>query len=141
MKFTKQQAHETLVQQEPVSPDFCVMSTVMNILGGKWKLMVIRQLLPGSIRFGELKKRVPECSEKMLIQALRELETDQIVIRIQYNEVPPRVEYQLTDIGQQLLAPMQAMEEWGKAYVSMKMTCPTHGTFLTLEDLRQQYAR
>jgi DNA-binding HxlR family transcriptional regulator len=95
----------------------CVIRTYQHVLGGKWKLLVLSYLLDGTRRYGELRRLMPEISEKMLIQELRELEAHRLVQRIQYPEVPPRVEYQLTELGQGLTPIFQALLNWSGHYL------------------------
>ena len=99
------------------SATFCLLTTVSEVIGGKWKMQIMAHLPHGAIRYGELKRLIPECSEKMLIQSLKELEADGLVLRIQYNEVPPRVEYQLTQTGKELAQVITEMMAWGKRYL------------------------
>jgi DNA-binding HxlR family transcriptional regulator len=99
---------------------YCLLTTVSALVGGKWKLQLISHLSHGPVRFGQLKKLMHLCSEKMLIQALRELEEDALIVRKQYNEVPPRVEYSLSEQGQSLVPIILQMMSWGKGYLSQK---------------------
>eukprot|EP01035_Chromulina_nebulosa_P036430 gene36430-49075_t len=85
----------------------------MSFIGGKWKTIVLWYLRKGSKRFGELKKQIPPITEKMLSLQLKELERDNIVKRTVYPEVPPRVEYELTEEGKTLLPLLEKMAEWG----------------------------
>lgn len=100
----------------------CVMTNVMAIIGGKWKMLILYNLCSGPMRYGELKRRLPHCTEKMLIQSLRELEADRIISRRQYNEVPPRVDYLLTEEGQALHEALQRLVEWGKVHAGGCLT-------------------
>lgn len=96
----------------------CPIRTAQELLGGKWKLLIIFQLADGALRFSELKRRIPDISEKMLIQELKILATNHLVDRHNYGEVPPRVEYQLTPKGQLALPLIEAMYQFSKAYLS-----------------------
>ncbi|WP_375435875.1 winged helix-turn-helix transcriptional regulator [uncultured Hymenobacter sp.] len=118
-KQTKQQAAEVLWQTATESTpfDFCPVRTTLNVLGGKWKLLVLSYLLQGTRRYGELRRLTPEITEKMLIQELRELEQDGIVERTVYQQVPPKVEYTLTERGQRVRPLLEAMTTWGLDYL------------------------
>lgn len=80
----------------------CPLTTSMNIIGGKWKIVIIGHLMNGEKRFGELKREVQGITQKMLTQQLREMESDGLVHREIYKEIPPKVEYSLTDFGKSL---------------------------------------
>jgi DNA-binding HxlR family transcriptional regulator len=108
---------QELKRRARVSQTFCLMTSTMAILGGKWKLQVLSHMVHEPIRYGELKRKMPEISEKMLIQALRELEADGIIVRTQYNEIPPRVDYALSEIGRELVPVIKEMMAWGQKYV------------------------
>lgn len=90
------------------------MVAALNVIGGKWKPMILHMLSAGTMRFGDLKKNIPPVSQKMLTQQLRELESDGIVKRTMYAEVPPRVEYSLTDRGRSLKPILDDLYEWGQ---------------------------
>jgi DNA-binding HxlR family transcriptional regulator len=92
----------------------CGLDTVLTVIGGKWKTLILWELDPKPRRFGELRRRVEGISEKVLIQHLREMEADGIIHREQYNEVPPRVEYSLTDLGRSLNEALAPLCEWGE---------------------------
>src|SRR5699024_12645526 len=80
---------------------------------GRWKGIILTQLRDGTLRFGELKEAIPKISQKMLTQQLRELEEDKIINRVSYNQIPPKVEYSLTDYGKRLQPGIKMQEEWG----------------------------
>nr|WP_274382263.1 helix-turn-helix domain-containing protein [Pseudoxanthomonas wuyuanensis] len=86
------------------------------MVGGKWKTAVLWELAGGPLRFGELKRRVKGVSEKMLIQQLRELERHQLITRTVFQEVPPRVDYALTEWGVRLNEALAPVADWGEAY-------------------------
>ncbi|MDR2258843.1 MAG: helix-turn-helix transcriptional regulator [Treponema sp.] len=86
------------------------------MIGNKWKLLILRDLLAGTKRFGELRKSVAGISQKVLTDNLRSLEEDGIVVRKIYAEVPPRVEYSLSDVGETLRPIIEIMKKWGTAY-------------------------
>lgn len=90
----------------------------MNVLGGKWKLLLLSYLAEGPRRYGELRRLVPEITEKMLIQELRALETDGLVRRTVHQTVPPRVDYELVGPGQQVRPLLEALLTWGNSYLS-----------------------
>ena len=94
----------------------CNVTVTMKVIGGKWKPIIIWVLKDSVKRFGELKKHIPEITQKMLTQQLRELEADTIVTRKVYAVVPPKVEYSLTDYGKTLLPIFKAMSDWGEAH-------------------------
>ncbi len=96
------------------NPLNCPLVLVINIVGGKWKPIILHMLSEETMRFGELKKNIPPISQKMLTQQLRELEADGIVWRKVYAEVPPRVEYCLTDRGATLKPVLNDLYAWGQ---------------------------
>lgn len=95
----------------------CPVEIAVAVLGGAWKLTIIKHLLEyGTHRTHELHRRLPTASERTLTRQLRELETDGIVRRVVHPQVPPKVEYSLTDVGHSLRQIVRAMDEWGKTY-------------------------
>jgi DNA-binding HxlR family transcriptional regulator len=94
----------------------CGMAYFLNIIGGRWKPAILCRLLFGPMRYGELKKSIDGISERMLVAQLRELEKDQIVQRKVYPEVPPRVEYRLTKLGESLSSVLRTMSDWGNMH-------------------------
>lgn len=94
----------------------CGIGPAFEVVGGKWKAIILWELDGGPVRFGELKRRVAGASEKMLIQQLRELEQDGLITRRAFPEVPPRVEYALSDWGVRLNAALSMLADWGEAY-------------------------
>ena len=92
------------------------MTTTVDIIGGKWKTVALYHLLPGPRRFSELQRRLPGVTQRMLTLQLRELEADGLVHREVYPQVPPRVEYSLTALGQTLEPIILAMLSWGEMY-------------------------
>lgn len=98
----------------------------MDVVGGKWKALILWALKERTHRFGELKRAVPGVSEKMLAQQLRELEGDGIVNRTIYDEVPPRVEYSLTEAGVTLNAALVSLGDWGEERLAELGLHPTH---------------
>ena len=94
----------------------CPVATTINLIGNKWKLLIIRDLLGGTRRFGELRKSLAGISQRVLTENLRALESDGLVERKVFAEVPPRVEYSLNRTGQSLQPVIAAMAEWGTRY-------------------------
>lgn len=105
--------NSTNTQNEQIINSTCGMAYTLSILGGRWKPAILCRLSNGTMRYGELKKDIEGISERMLVAQLRELETDGIVERIVYAEVPPRVEYRLTKLGNSLTPVLSAMSKWG----------------------------
>lgn len=94
----------------------CPVATTVQLIGSKWKLLILRNLLARPWRFNELKKSLEGISQKVLTDSLRSLENDGIVIRTVYPEVPPRVEYSLSELGDSMRPIISAMEQWGLGY-------------------------
>jgi DNA-binding HxlR family transcriptional regulator len=92
----------------------CAMDVTMHFIGGKWKTVVLWYLRKDKKRFGELKKQIPDITEKMLSLQLKTLEEDGIVKRTIYAEVPPRVEYEMTDFGRTLIPMLEEIALWGR---------------------------
>ncbi len=96
----------------------CPVATTVQMIGSKWKLLIMRNLLARPWRFNELKKSLEGISQKVLTDSLRSMEADGIITRTVYPEVPPRVEYSLSDLGESMRPIIAAMEEWGVDYKS-----------------------
>ncbi|MFI3238717.1 MAG: helix-turn-helix domain-containing protein [Lachnospiraceae bacterium] len=96
----------------------CPVETTLTLISDKWKILILRDLLTGTKRFGELKKSVAGISQKVLTTNLRQMEENELVTRKVYAEVPPRVEYTLTELGFSLQPVLSAMEIWGMDYKS-----------------------
>lgn len=94
----------------------CPVATTVQLIGSKWKLLIIRNLMQRSWRFNELRRDLEGISQKVLTDSLRSMEEDGILTRTVYPEVPPRVEYALSDLGQSLRPIIEAMAEWGQNY-------------------------
>lgn len=94
----------------------CPVETTLVLISDKWKILIIRDLLGGTKRFGELKKSVTGISQKVLTANLRQMETNGLVNRKVYAEVPPKVEYSLTEVGSSLQSVLSSMELWGLDY-------------------------
>jgi DNA-binding HxlR family transcriptional regulator len=89
----------------------------LDVIGGKWKTLILCHLSYGPKRTSELKKAMPGITQKMLTQQLRELEDDEIILRTVYNQVPPKVVYELTEIGESLKAILDQLCEWGEKFI------------------------
>jgi len=98
----------------------CLEVYASHIIGGQWSLAICCYLINGKLRFGELKKCLPNITERMLTLQLRKLEENKIVTRKVYAEVPPRVEYELTPIGYELKPIIKEFEKWGKKHKELK---------------------
>ncbi len=98
----------------------CPVATTVQIIGSKWKLLIMRNLMARPWRFNELKKDLAGISQKVLTDSLRSMEADGIVTRTVYPEVPPRVEYALSDLGESMRPIIQSMEIWGQAYKAQR---------------------
>lgn len=97
----------------------CPVATTVALIGSKWQLLIIRNLLQRPWRFNELKRDLIGISQKVLTDSLRSMEEDGLITRTVYPEVPPRVEYALSDLGQTLKPILDSMVEWGNAYKQM----------------------
>ena len=100
----------------------CPVATTVRLIGSKWKLLIIRNLLQRPWRFNELKKNLEGISQKVLTDSLRSMEADGIVTRTVYPEVPPRVEYTLSELGESMRPVMDAREKWGINYKNQLQT-------------------
>lgn len=100
---------------EPVT---CGLGAALLVVGGKWKPLILFHLGGGRRRFGELRRLVAGVSEKMLIQQLRELHADGVVDRVDFKEIPPKVEYSVTPLGRTLVQALLPLCEWGSAHAS-----------------------
>lgn len=94
----------------------CPVATTVGLIGSKWKLLIMRNLLCRPWRFNELKKSLDGISQKVLTDSLRSMEADGLITRTVYPEVPPRVEYALSELGESMRPILAAMQEWGTAY-------------------------
>ncbi len=97
----------------------CPVATTVALIGSKWKLLIIRNLLQRPWRFNELKKNLEGISQKVLTDSLRSMEEDGLITRTVYPEVPPRVEYALSELGESLKPILDSMLEWGNMYKAM----------------------
>lgn len=96
--------------------NFCPVNTTLSVIGGKWKALIIYHLIEQTQRFNELRRQLPDITQRMLTLQLRELEEDGLIHREVYPVVPPKVEYSLTEFGRTLLPVIQAMHAWGAQY-------------------------
>lgn len=94
----------------------CPVETTLTLISDKWKVLILRDLMNGTMRFGELRKSIGQVSQKVLTAQLRQMEGNGLLTRTVYPEVPPRVEYTLTDLGRSLKPILDAMREWGEEY-------------------------
>ena len=94
----------------------CPVATTVSLIGSKWKLLIMRNLLAKPWRFNELQKSLDGISQKVLTDSLRSMEADGIIVRTVYPEVPPRVEYSLSELGESMRPIIKSMEEWGLDY-------------------------
>jgi DNA-binding HxlR family transcriptional regulator len=95
----------------------CPVETTLSVVGGKWKVIILWRLAGGTKRFNELQRSISNITRKMLTEQLRELEKDGLVIRTVYNQVPPKVEYALSEYGKTFIPVMQSMAQWGLVHL------------------------
>lgn len=109
-----------VVKEQSIAKELpaCPVETTLMLIGDKWKVLILRDLMTGTKRFGELKRSLGSVSQKVLTAQLRDMEENGLVIRQIYAEVPPRVEYSLTELGESLKPILDFMENWGKNYKS-----------------------
>lgn len=103
----------------------CGLEATLAVIGGKWKPLILFRLSGGPCRFGEVRRLVVGISEKMLIQNLKEMELDGIVSRMDFHEVPPRVEYTLTEFGMELAKVLRPLCDWGSKHLNLIAGLPT----------------
>lgn len=109
----------TNAMNEKMIIDSCGMAYTLGVLGGRWKPAILCRLMHGTMRYGELKKSIEGISERMLVAQLRELESDGIIERKVYPEVPPRVEYEMTQLGLTMKSVLATMSDWGNMHRSL----------------------
>jgi len=95
----------------------CPVVATLDMIGGKYKALILWHLVDGTRRFGELRRLIPQATQKMLTQQLRELEENRLLIRTVYPVVPPKVEYRLSDLGKSIKPVLNAMRDWGADYM------------------------
>lgn len=98
----------------------CPVEAAVEVIGGKWKGLILYQLRDSAKRFNELKRLIPGITQRMLTKQLKELETDKIVSRVVFPEVPVKVEYSLTQFGETLTPSLEALQAWGEVYIKMR---------------------
>lgn len=116
------------MRQNPVNTN-CPVSATLRLIGGKYKALLLWHLTEQTLRFNQLRKKVPEATPKMLTQQLRELEEDGLILREVYPVVPPKVEYSLTERGKSLFPILEAMYDWGTGLMEQegrKPECSMH---------------
>jgi DNA-binding HxlR family transcriptional regulator len=96
----------------------CPVEATMDVIGGKWKIIIIHHLIPETRRFSELRRLIPQVTQRMLTSQLRELEGNGIVHREVYPQVPPKVEYSLTEFGRTLESVLLVMHDWGENFIN-----------------------
>ncbi len=111
----KKEVLEDLMKTKDELPD-CPVATTVALIGNKWKLLIIRNLLVRPWRFNELHKSLEGISQKVLTESLRQMEADGIITRTVYPEVPPRVEYALSELGESMRPILMSMQDWGNSY-------------------------
>ena len=99
----------------------CPVATTVQLIGSKWKLLILRNLIVRPWRFNELKRNLEGISQKVLTESLRSMEEDGLIIRTIYPELPVRTEYSLSETGKSMIPIIKAMEEWGTAYKNNKV--------------------
>ncbi|MCX7709512.1 MAG: helix-turn-helix transcriptional regulator [Clostridia bacterium] len=108
------------MNQCPNSICTCPVEVTLDLIGGKWKSLILWHLSQKTLRFSELRKLIPNATQKMLTQQLRDLEEQGLLIRKVYAEVPPKVEYSLTEFGKSLYPILDSMCKWGTEYMTRK---------------------
>lgn len=97
-------------------PVLCPVTRTLDVIGGKWKIVILWHLSQSTLRFSELERAIPGITQKMLTQQLREMERDRLISRKVFPQVPPKVEYAITRHGASLTKVLDAMEQWGKSH-------------------------
>jgi DNA-binding HxlR family transcriptional regulator len=96
----------------------CPVELTINLIGGKWKAVLLWELSEKTLRFNELVRLFPNATRKMLTQQLKEMERDGLILRNEYNQIPPKVEYSLTEFGRSFMPVLFSMNQWGKDYLA-----------------------
>jgi DNA-binding HxlR family transcriptional regulator len=115
-KVSMRKQDSTNARNEAVILRNCGMAYALGVIGGRWKPAILFNLLEGRMRYNELRKAIPAVSERMLVAQLRELEEHGLVKRTVFQEVPPRVEYELTELGQSTAPMLQCISDWGNMH-------------------------
>ncbi|WP_426200799.1 winged helix-turn-helix transcriptional regulator [Pseudomonas sp. TWP3-1] len=122
--------------QDEMEAFACPVAFTVDVIGGKWKSLILFHLMSGTKRFNELRRLIPDITQRMLTLQLRELETDGIIHREIYREVPPKVEYSLTPLGNSLAPVVSAMREWGAVHertiLELRRSAVNEGKFESL---------
>lgn len=108
------------MDEKACEPAWCPIEVSLEVIGGMWKVVIVRELLGGTKRYSQLHRALKRVTHKMLAQQLRELERDGIVLRKVYPQVPPKVEYSLTNLGKQLGPLLDSMQAWGERVMSTR---------------------
>jgi DNA-binding HxlR family transcriptional regulator len=108
----------------------CDMTYAVELIGGRWKILILVNLANGTLRYGELKRKIEKVTERMLTLQLRELESDGIITRTVFPEVPPRVEYELTEIGTELIPICFQLSDWGTLHRKSATTQQSQTNFV-----------
>lgn len=95
----------------------CPFATAQKILQGKWSILIMHHISGGPIRFNELRRRLPEMTHSTLARQLKQLESDRLIIRTEYPQVPPKVEYSLSEIGRKFDSVLDSFQVWGQEYI------------------------
>jgi DNA-binding HxlR family transcriptional regulator len=122
--MAKRKPTSTNTQNREKLNNICGVTYAINILGGRWKLLILYKLDHKTLRFAEFKKKIPDISDRMLTLHLKELERDGLISREVYAEVPPRAEYKLTESGQALVPIWKQLEYWGLAHREIQEQAP-----------------
>ncbi len=110
-----------MVTKESPGPELqCPVTAMLQFIGGKWKPAILYCLKSDTRRFGEIAARIPSISRKVLTDQLKELEADQLIVRMEYKEIPPRVEYALSELGKSMAPVLAEMEKWGTEHILNK---------------------
>lgn len=115
-----EESRECLARRHGEELPPCPVETTLALIGNKWKVLILRDLMPGKKRFGELRASVGSITQKVLTANLREMEADGLLTRTVYAEVPPRVEYELTSLGTSLAPVLDNLRDWGEAYKRLR---------------------
>lgn len=107
-------------KQKHVDYENCPIEAALDVIGGKWKGVILNRLLGQTLRFNELKRTIPRITQRMLTTQLREMERDKLLVRKIYAQIPPRVEYSLTDKGESLKPVLGHLLQWGQEHVLSK---------------------
>jgi DNA-binding HxlR family transcriptional regulator len=115
--YTLRNGADMRIEKQNSTIIMCPAQATLEVLGGKWKGLILFHLSDGTKRFNQLQRLIPSATQRMLTKQLRELEEDKIVHRKIFQEIPPKVEYSLTKFGLTLLPMLEALHAWGKEYI------------------------